>query len=97
MSLDELIAAAGLAADSLAGGAYICADPTAFLMPLHEISRRLVPLVRDRLESLLYAIANDVPLPPISVRPSRLLLDGHHRIAVSEALGAATVPVIRRP
>lgn len=97
MSLAELITAAGLAPDALAGRSFRCSDVTARLMLTHEISRRPVPLEVWRLARILAAIASDTPLPPVHLRHPRRLLDGHHRLMISELLGAATVPVIHRP
>ncbi len=96
MSLTELIEQSGLSANALAGRSYRCSEP-ATLVPLHEISRRTVPLEVWKLQRILDAIATDTPLQAIRVRRTRRLVDGHHRLAIAEALGAATVPVVRRP
>jgi hypothetical protein len=93
VTLSELIAAAGLAGDSLAGRAYTCTDPSARLRPLHEISRRGTPILEThKLASIIDAISKNVPLPPIRLRHPHRLRDGHHRLAVSRALGAAAIP-----
>jgi hypothetical protein len=91
--LSELIAAAGLAVDALAGRAYLCTDETAFLVPICEVSTFTQPMLeRAKLERILLAILGCVPLPPIRLQHRCLLRDGHHRLAVSRALGAAEVP-----
>jgi len=95
--LAELIAAAGLAPDALAGRSYLCNDSDSFLVPLHEVWLFTRPILeRSKLEAILDAIAKGVALPPIVVAYRYRLRNGHHRLAVSSALGAASVPCTYR-
>jgi hypothetical protein len=92
VNLHALIALHGLSGETLAGRAYTCTDPQAVLVPLHRISGGVLPLEASKLEAVLIAVAADVPLPPVHVTEAFTLTDGYHRFAVSQALGAATIP-----
>jgi hypothetical protein len=97
VNLHALIALHGLSGETLAGRAYTCTDPQAVLLPLDRISGGVLPLEASKLEAILAAVAADVPLAPVHVLGSSpdgmySLTDGHHRFAVSQVLGAATIP-----
>jgi ParB-like chromosome segregation protein Spo0J len=95
MNLVDLIERAGLQPDALAGRSYRCSEP-ARLVPINQISLHSATTLQvAKLEQILDAIAGDVRLPPIQVSVVYALRDGHHRLAISEALGAASVPVVR--
>jgi hypothetical protein len=94
----ELLAELGLAGDSASTSHYSCSDSPALLTPLAEVvgpaDRKLN---REALISILTAIRDDVPLPPVVVfrepgASTATLLDGVHRWRASLALGFSSIP-----
>ena len=92
------LAELGLAGDSASTSHYSCSDSPALLTPLAEVvgpaDRKLN---REALISILTAIRDDVPLPPVVVfrepgASTATLLDGVHRWRASLALGFSSIP-----
>jgi len=97
-----LLEEAGLRRGGATERAYRCSDPYAVLIPVDDI--RAPPIVPGRrrgyelhrLQSVIAAIAANVPLPPVEVyrepEGQVVLLHGAHRLAVSVAYGFAAIP-----
>ena len=99
MRLLELVNQCGLAADTLSGRSYRCADPAAVLVPTDQIREgRAIDVdghVYYNLVRILDAITKDEALPPIELDSNGKVADGFHRLVLSRALGAAFVPAIK--
>jgi excisionase family DNA binding protein len=95
---DELLAECGLRRGGMTASSYRCTDPAAVLVPVAEITGPMQrKLNEDALRSLLRAVRDRVPLPPVVVfrepgAATTMLLDGLHRWKVSTALGFNMIP-----
>jgi len=102
-----LIAGAGLAEFHPRSVSFRCEDPQALLVPLSDIQGpNRTSIAEERAHSILTAISQDIPLPPVEVHepPSQTagnhrygLRNGFHRYHIALALGFSHIPVVVHP
>ena len=94
----DLASRYGLDGQTLLGRAYRCDDPRATLAPLDKLNTaHSIYVAGHRIATLahvLRAIADDKPLPPVTLDFQGRLADGFHRLVISRALGAKDIPAV---